>query len=121
MTKMCNILDIMTIGVLRNKTIGTVTRVVPDWDFIASREDSHGDIIGAYHSQPNNDTPSTIDCKTFMVWDRYLGKQCYQLISTFENSKNMYEVVRCFYMDGLRLDETKAYRIFNIVFIIKEN
>jgi hypothetical protein len=65
------------------RTRGTETSVLFDGNKVLSREETHGDIIGFYHSHPEGlTTPSARDDATMSAWCFCFGKPLLCAIST---------------------------------------
>lgn len=60
---------------------GSPGQVSFDWEKIMEREDSHGDIVGFYHTHPSfPGTPSSTDYATMGAWTLSLGRPLLCLI-----------------------------------------
>ena len=63
--------------------VGTPSSVDADWSWTLAREESHGDVMGFYHTHPNGAgcLPSPRDILTMQAWCSALGKSQLCLIA----------------------------------------
>ncbi|HTO20895.1 MAG TPA: Mov34/MPN/PAD-1 family protein [Spirochaetia bacterium] len=70
---------------------GTPARVEADWSWTLSREESHGDVAGFYHTHPQGAGagPSERDVRTMQAWCGALGKALLCLISEGDSAGSL--------------------------------
>ena len=70
----------------RRRTVGSPTSVEADWRWVLARDESHGDVVGFFHTHPDGagTRPSARDIRTMGAWSSALGKPLLCLIADGE-------------------------------------
>jgi proteasome lid subunit RPN8/RPN11 len=68
---------------IHHVVLGEPARVEADWAWTLTREESHGDVMGFYHTHPPGfgAQPSQRDIRTMQAWCSALGKSLLCLIA----------------------------------------
>ena len=73
-------------GRLRQFQSGEPASVEFDWEWVFTREDRYGDVLGFYHTHPAGlTTPSGRDVRTMRAWVSCLGKPLLCVIKSYKN------------------------------------
>jgi len=80
--------DSICFGKLVRKRKGTSGSVEFDWKWALEREEKRGDVLGFYHSHPNNQEISGRDIKTMMTWISCFDKSLLCIIEDSSSRKN---------------------------------
>lgn len=67
-------------GRMVRKTVGTVSLVEFDWEWVLRREEEKGDVLGFWHTHETDIRPSVRDADTMRAWVRCFNKELLCLI-----------------------------------------